>query len=87
MSIVSTKERDEEGKRTFPVVGSKIAGSIPKKGTVAEPGLVSIAPGKGVTTIEPVSVCLSYPSIHQHFNFLWDIEHKTHQNVSTIAHS
>jgi len=34
-----------------------MAGSIPKKGTVAEPGLVSMAPGKGVTTIEPVSVC------------------------------
>ena len=43
---------------TFPVVGSKMAVSIPKKGTVAEPGLVSIAPGKGVTTMEPVSVCL-----------------------------
>jgi hypothetical protein len=43
---------------TFPVTGSRIAGSIPKKGTVAEPGLVSIAPGNGVTTIEPVSVCL-----------------------------
>lgn len=40
------------------MTGSKIAGSIPKKGTVAEPGLVSIAPGNGVTTIDPVSVCL-----------------------------
>lgn len=44
--------------RTLPVTGSRMAGSIPKKGTVAEPGLVSMAPGKGVTTIEPVSVCL-----------------------------
>jgi hypothetical protein len=43
---------------TFPLTGSRIAGSIPKKGTVAEPGLVSIAPGNGVTTIDPVSVCL-----------------------------
>lgn len=43
---------------TFPETGSKIAVSIPKKGTVAAPGLVSIAPGKGVTTIDPVSVCL-----------------------------
>ena len=34
-----------------------MAGSMPKKGTVAEPGLVSMAPGNGVTTIEPVSVC------------------------------
>jgi hypothetical protein len=33
-------------------------GSIPKNGTVAEPGLVWTAPGKGVMTIEPVSVCL-----------------------------
>ena len=42
----------------MPVIGSRIAGSIPKNGTVAEPGLVSIAPGNGVTTIDPVSVCL-----------------------------
>lgn len=35
-----------------------MTGSIPKNGTVAEPGLVSIAPGKGVITIDPVSVCL-----------------------------
>jgi hypothetical protein len=40
-----------------PDTGSRIAGSIPKNGTVAEPGFVSIAPGNGVTTIEPVSVC------------------------------
>jgi len=44
---------------TLPVCGSKIAVSIPKNGTVAEPGLVSMAPGKGVTTMEPVSVCLA----------------------------
>ena len=43
---------------TLPDTGSRMAVSIPKKGTVAEPGLVSIAPGNGVTTIEPVSVCL-----------------------------
>ena len=43
---------------TLPVTGSRMAVSIPKKATVAEPGFVSIAPGKGVTTIEPVSVCL-----------------------------
>ena len=47
-----------KGAHTFLVTGSKIAGSIPKKGTVADPGLVSIAPGNGVTTIDPVSVCL-----------------------------
>jgi hypothetical protein len=43
---------------TFPLTESRIAGSIPEKGTVAEPGLVSIAPGSGVTTIDPVSVYL-----------------------------
>jgi hypothetical protein len=43
---------------TFPEIGSMIAISIPKKGTVAEPGFVSIAPGKGVMTMDPVSVCL-----------------------------
>lgn len=53
------------GGRTTPVVGSRMAGSIPKKGTVAEPGLVSMAPGKGVTTIEPVSVCLFRYMTHQ----------------------
>lgn len=51
---------------TFPETGSRIAGSIPKKGTVAEPGFVSIAPGNGVTTIEPVSVCLI--SYHKKLN-------------------
>jgi hypothetical protein len=29
-----------------------------REGTVAEPGLVSIAPGSGVTMIDPVSVYL-----------------------------
>ena len=32
---------------SFPECGSRITGLIPKKGTVAEPGLVGIAPGKG----------------------------------------
>src|SRR5215472_12392371 len=70
--------------RTFPVVGSKIAGSIPKKGTVAEPAFVSMAPGKGVTTIDPVSVCLLKSSVST-------AKRKTvrlysHQKVSTMAH-
>ena len=52
------KHRRNKSAQTFPVTGSKIAGSIPKKGTVADPGLVSIAPGNGVTTMDPVSVCL-----------------------------
>ena len=30
---------------------------MPKKGLVADPGLVGVAPGKGVISIPPVSVC------------------------------
>ena len=45
-------------KTTLPEIGSRITGSIPKKGTVADPGFVSIAPGKGVMTTDPISVCL-----------------------------
>ena len=33
------------------------AGSTPKKGRVAEPGLRAVAPGKGVIRCDPVSVC------------------------------
>ena len=36
---------------------STITGCIPKKGLVAAPGLVGIAPGSGVINIPPVSVC------------------------------
>src|SRR5438132_11728485 len=36
---------------------STTAASTPKKGSVALPGLVGIAPGNGVIRIEPVSVC------------------------------
>src|SRR5438094_7145029 len=38
-------------------LASTTAGSMPKKGSVALPGLVGIAPGKGVIMIAPVSVC------------------------------
>jgi hypothetical protein len=34
-----------------------IAGSIPKNGREAEPGLVGVIPARGVMTWEPVSVC------------------------------
>ena len=34
-----------------------IAGSMPKKGREAEPGLVGVTPARGVMTLEPVSVC------------------------------
>jgi len=30
---------------------------MPKKGKVAEPGLVAVAPGSGLMRIPPVSVC------------------------------
>lgn len=33
-----------------------MSSSYPKKGKVAEPGLVGIQPGKGEMTCEPVSV-------------------------------
>ena len=34
--------------RTFPDCGSRMTGLMPKKGTVADLGLVSMAPGNGV---------------------------------------
>jgi len=40
-----------------PETGSMIAGSMPKKGREAEPGLVGVMPPRGVMTWEPVSVC------------------------------
>src|SRR5262245_34683747 len=44
------------GPTSFPFP-STIMASTPKKGRVALPGLVGIAPGKGVIMIAPVSVC------------------------------
>ena len=40
-------------------------GCIPKKGKVAEPGLVGVAPGKGEIKIPPVSVCHHVSTIGQ----------------------
>jgi len=34
-----------------------IAGSMPKNGREALPGLVGVTPARGVMTLEPVSVC------------------------------
>lgn len=34
-----------------------IAGSMPKNGRDAEPGLVGVTPASGVMTFDPVSVC------------------------------
>src|SRR6266568_500710 len=52
---------------------STTAGSIPKKGKVALPGLVGIAPGRGVIRIDPVSVCHQVSTIGQRPPpiFLW----------------
>src|SRR5437762_3468426 len=36
---------------------STISGTTPKNGSVAEPGLVGVAPGSGVIKMPPVSVC------------------------------
>ena len=41
---------------TFPS-SSTITGRIPKKGSVAEPGLTGVAPGNGVIRMPPLSVC------------------------------
>lgn len=37
---------------------------MPKKGSVAAPGLVFVAPGNGVMMMEPVSVCQYLVSAH-----------------------
>src|ERR1700709_2390973 len=44
---------------------STIAASTPKKGSVALPGFVGIAPGNGVIMIAPVSVCHQVSTIGQ----------------------
>src|ERR1035438_4685456 len=38
---------------------------MPKKGSVAEPGLVGVAPGNGVIRMPPVSVCHQVSTIGQ----------------------
>lgn len=40
-----------------PETGSIMAGSMPKKGSDADPGLVGVMPASGVMTLDPVSVC------------------------------
>jgi len=44
-------------KISSPETGSMMAGSMPKKGRDALPGLVGVTPARGVITLEPVSVC------------------------------
>ena len=52
------------GGTSFPAA-STTAGSTPKKGSVALPGFVGIAPGNGVIMIAPVSVCHQVSTIGQ----------------------
>ena len=42
-----------------------MAGFTPKNGSVAEPGLVAIAPGSGEIMMPPVSVCHQVSTIGQ----------------------
>ena len=42
---------------SFPVCGSRMHGSIPKNGNVAEPGFAFVLVGSGEIIIDPVSVC------------------------------
>src|SRR5438477_2205219 len=58
---------------TSSPLSSTTAASTPKKGSVALPGLVGIAPGSGVIRIEPVSVCHHVSTIGQRPPpiFLW----------------
>ena len=42
---------------SLPSAGSTTTGLTPKNGSVAEPGLVGVAPGSGVIRMPPVSVC------------------------------
>ncbi len=46
-------------------LSSTTSGTTPKKGSVAEPGLVGVAPGKGVIMMQPVSVCHQGSTIGQ----------------------
>src|ERR1041385_9209202 len=51
---------------TLPL-SSTTSGKTPKKGKVALPGLVGVAPGSGVIMIPPVSVCHHVSTIGQRF--------------------
>src|SRR2546425_2731540 len=46
-------------------LSSTTSGRTPKNGSVAEPGLVGVAPGSGVIKIPPVSVCHQVSTIGQ----------------------
>src|SRR5580704_8668344 len=61
-----------------------ISGTTPKKGLVAEPGLVAIAPGIGVIMMLPVSVCHHVSTIGQR---LWPISSRYHIQASGLIGS
>ena len=44
---------------------SRSCGTTPKKGSVAAPGLVGVAPGSGVIMMPPVSVCQKVSTMAQ----------------------
>ena len=46
---------------------STTLGTMPKNGSVAEPGFVGVTPGSGVTMMAPVSVCHHVSTIGQRF--------------------
>ena len=46
---------------------STTSGTTPKKGSVAVPGLVGVAPGSGVIMMPPVSVCHQVSTMGQRF--------------------
>ena len=60
-----------------PVAASSTTGLTPKNGTVAEPGLVGIAPGCGVIIWPPVSVCHQVSTIGQRCLPTW-VSYQTH---------
>ena len=57
---------------------------MPKKGRVAEPGLVGTAPGIGAIMIAPVSVCHHVSTIGQR---LWPIFSRYHIHASGLMGS
>src|SRR5216684_3112771 len=61
-----------------------ISGTTPKKGRVAEPGFVAIAPGSGVIMMEPVSVCHQVSTIGQR---LWPMTSRYHIQASGLIGS
>src|SRR5271154_1291108 len=61
-----------------------ISGTTPKNGSVADPGLVAIAPGSGVIMIAPVSVCHQVSTIGHR---LWPISSRYHIQASGLIGS